>query len=68
MRAATYRYELRRGDEILATGHLTNDEPLQVGQALKIGSRQGVIEAIEPMLRAPELRLVVQLREDSRES
>jgi hypothetical protein len=45
-----------------------NDEPLEVGQCLSIGGRQGVIQAIEPTLRAPELRVVVQLREDSRHS
>jgi hypothetical protein len=65
---AIYRYELRRGGEIVATGHLTNDEPLEVGQTLSIGGRQGVIQVIEPTLRATELRVVVQLREDSRHS
>ena len=65
MGPATYRYELRRGDEIVATGHLTNEEPLEVGQSLSIGNRQGVIQAIEPTLSAPELRVVVQLRDDS---
>jgi hypothetical protein len=58
---ASYRYELRRGDEIVATGHLTNDEPLEVGQSIKIGEGEGVIETIEPLLRDRELRIVVQL-------
>jgi hypothetical protein len=52
----------------VATGHLTNNEPLEVGQRLSIGSRQGVIQAIEPTLHAPELRVVVELREESRHS
>jgi hypothetical protein len=57
----TYRYELRRGDEIVATGHLTNDVPLEVGESIRIGSLEGVIQTIEPVLRDPELRIVVQL-------
>jgi hypothetical protein len=64
VRPATYRYELRRRDEIVATGRLTNDEPLQVGQPIKIGGREGVIQTIEPLLRDRELRIVVQLRDD----
>jgi hypothetical protein len=63
--AAIYRYELRRGDEIVATGHLTNEEPLQVGQRLNIGRRRGVVQTIHPVLRASELRLVVQLQDES---
>ena len=31
---ATYRYELRRGDEIVVTGYLTNDAPLEVGESI----------------------------------
>jgi hypothetical protein len=60
-----YTYELRRGDEIVATGHLTNEEPLHVGQPINIGSRKGVIQTIQPVLRASELRLVVQLQDES---
>jgi hypothetical protein len=43
---AAHACELRRGDEIAATGHPTNDEPLQVGQPVTIGHRQGVIQTI----------------------
>jgi hypothetical protein len=64
VRLATYRYELRRGDEIVATGHLTNDEQLEVGQSIKIGKHEGVIRTIEPLLRDDELRIVVQLPGD----
>jgi hypothetical protein len=62
---AAYRYELRRGDEILATGHLTNDEPLEAGQSIKIGTREGVIQTVEPLLGESELRIVVHLPDDS---
>jgi hypothetical protein len=63
--AAIYMFELRRGEEIVATGHLTNDESLQVGQLLNIGSHKGVIRTIEPVLRGSELRVVVQLQDES---
>jgi hypothetical protein len=62
-----YRYELRRGDEIVATGHLISDVPLEVGESIKIGSREGVIETIEPLLRDLELRIVVRLPDSTTE-
>jgi len=60
-----YRYELRRGDEVIATGHLTREEPLEVGERVTIGSRAGIVRSIEPQLRDRELRLVVQLLRDA---
>jgi hypothetical protein len=46
---------------IVATGHVTNDEPLEVGRLIKIGGREGVIRTINPILGKSELRIVVQL-------
>jgi hypothetical protein len=60
-----YRYELRRGDEILATGHLTNEESFEAGQPIKIGKREGVIHTVSPVLGESALRIVVQLSDDS---
>ena len=37
-----YRYELRRGEEVLATGHLTRERPLEVGERIVIGGRPGI--------------------------
>jgi hypothetical protein len=37
-----YRYEFRRGDEVVATGHLSRDEPLEVGDRLEIGGQLGL--------------------------
>jgi hypothetical protein len=59
-----YRYELRRGDEVVATGHLSRDEPLEVGDRLEIGGQLGVVRTIEPLLGEREVRLVVQLVRD----
>ena len=59
-----YRYELRRGDEVIATGHLSREQPLEVGDRITIGSRVGIVRVVEPLLGEHELRLVVQLTRD----
>jgi hypothetical protein len=59
-----YRYELRRGDEVVATGHLSRERPLEVGDRLEIGGQLGIVRTIEPLLGEQELRLVVQLVRD----
>jgi hypothetical protein len=56
-----YRYELRRGDEVVATGHLHREEPLEVGDGLEVSGKVGIVRTIEPPLGEQELRLVVQL-------
>jgi hypothetical protein len=57
-----YRYELRRGDEIVATGHLSPERPLEVGDQVLIGGRTGIVRVAEPLLGENDFRLVVQLR------
>lgn len=59
-----YRHELRRGDEVIATGHLSREQPLEVGERMLIGDRTGIVRAVEPLLGERELRLVVQLTRD----
>jgi hypothetical protein len=61
VRALNYRYELRRGDEIVATGRLTRETRLEVGDRITIGSSEGIVRVIEPTLGERELHLVVQL-------
>jgi hypothetical protein len=56
-----YRYELRRGDDVLATGHLSREPPLEVGEQLVIAGHAGIVRTVEPIIRERELRLVVQL-------
>jgi hypothetical protein len=58
---AEYRYELRHGDEMIATGHLTHEEPLKVGDRITIGSRTGIVRDVDPLLGEHELRLVLEL-------
>jgi len=59
-----YRYELRRGDEVVATGHLRREEPLEVGDRLEINGQPGIVRTVDPLLGEHELRLVVQLVRD----
>jgi hypothetical protein len=59
-----YRYELRRGDELVATGHLRREDPLEVGDRLGIGGQLGIVRTIAPLLGEREVRLVVQLVRD----
>ena len=56
-----YRYELRRADEVVATGHLNYEQPLEVGDRIEIGGQAGIVRAVEPLLGEREVRLVVQL-------
>jgi len=58
-----YRYELRRGGEVVATGHFSREQPLEVGERVAIGRRGGIMRSIE-LLGERELRLVVQLLRD----
>ena len=59
-----YRYELRRSDDVVATGHLSREQPLEVGERVTIGSQAGIVRTVEPLLGERELRLVVQLARD----
>jgi hypothetical protein len=59
-----YRYELRRGEEVVATGHFSHEGPLEIGERVAIGRQNGIVRSIEPLLGERELRLVVQLLRD----
>lgn len=61
MPTLAYRYELLRGDELVATGHLTREEPLGVGERIVLGGRPGIVRTVQPLLGEHELHLVVQL-------
>jgi hypothetical protein len=56
-----YRYELRRGDDVIATGHLSRELPLEVGERIAIGARMGIMRSVEPLLAEHELRFVIQI-------
>ena len=56
-----YKYELRRGEDVVSTGHLRQERALEVGERIEIGGELGIVRAVEPLLGERELRLVVQL-------
>jgi hypothetical protein len=56
-----YRYELRRGEEVVATGRLSREQPFEVGERVMLGRRAGIVRTIDPLLGERELRLIVQL-------
>jgi hypothetical protein len=64
MGEVAYRYELRRADEVVATGHVSRTERLEVGAPFEIGGHHGIVRTIEPLLGEQEMRLVVQLLRD----
>jgi hypothetical protein len=45
----------------VATGHLTEEQALEIGEPIVIGGLLGIVRAIEPVLGEREFRLVVQL-------
>lgn len=57
---ADYVYELRRSGEIIATGHLTRDEPLEVDDEIMIAGRPSVVRAVEPQLGDQPLHLLLE--------
>jgi hypothetical protein len=63
-----YLYELRRGEEIIATGHITYEQPVEIGERITVAGREGIIREIIPILGQNEQRLVVQLLPDPDDS
>jgi hypothetical protein len=59
MPVLSYRYELRRGEEILSTGRLSREQSLHVGERVVIGGPAGIVRTVKPLLGELELRLVV---------
>ena len=58
---ADYRYELRRGDTVVATGRVEHATPPEVGDRIEISARAGIVRTVEPVLGEYEQRLVIQL-------
>jgi hypothetical protein len=56
----TYEYELREGDEVIATGRLTVDHPLAVSERVAIGARTGVVVELLPRIHGREERAILE--------
>jgi hypothetical protein len=39
MTVFAYRYELRQGEDVIATGHFTQEQALDLGERITIGGR-----------------------------
>jgi preprotein translocase subunit YajC len=63
-----YLYELRRGEEVVATGRLTQERAIEVGERIVIGGLVGIVREIEPVPSELEFRLLVQLWRDGVDS
>jgi hypothetical protein len=55
---------LRRRDEIAATGLISLETPLEVGDEISIGTSPGRVVEVGATLNSGELRLVVELFPD----
>ena len=66
--AVYYRYELRRGQEMVATGHISFEQPLDVGERVTIGNFHGIVQSVMPTLQDRELQLNVRLLPGSAET
>jgi hypothetical protein len=61
LRARVYSYELRRGDQIVATGYLNHDSPPAVGDRVTVAGHTGIIREIIPGVGHNPKRLIIQL-------
>jgi antitoxin (DNA-binding transcriptional repressor) of toxin-antitoxin stability system len=59
--ASLYIYELRRGEEIIVTGQITHEGPVEIGERIMIAGRDGIVRSITPIPGQNQKRLVVQL-------
>jgi hypothetical protein len=66
MTRTSYRYELRAGRTITATGHVSYETPLAIGDEITIGNRTGTVHELGPRLPDGDHRLVVRLHADDR--
>lgn len=63
MTAAAYLYELRRGDTVLATGHLSGQPTPEVGETLRLA---GTVATVREVLQLPGGVRVILEAEDGR--
>jgi len=56
-----YRYEPRGGEEVIATGRLSREQPLEIGDRIEISGQHAIVHTIDALLGEPELRLVPRL-------
>ena len=57
--AVTYEYELRDGDEVIATGRFTIDTSLAPGDRVTIGKHACVVTDLLPAIAEREARVIL---------
>jgi len=57
-----YAYELRRGNEVLATGQLSADDVYEVGDDVEIAGWSGIVRDVQPQPGSGMDRLIVQVK------
>ena len=50
-----------RGDHVVATGHMNQEDPLVVGDLVVIDGHRGTVHTVSSQMVDGEVRLVVQL-------
>ena len=58
---SAYDYELKRGDEIIATGRLVQERPLVPGETITINGETGIIDSTVPGYGQSPQRLIIKL-------
>ena len=62
MAAITYLYEFRDTNTVIATGRLTRDSALEVGDSIIINNQIGIVQAVVSTLDPTEQRLILERR------
>jgi hypothetical protein len=57
---AFYVYEFRDGTVVVATGRLSSEAPLAVGETITINGHAGVVSEVVSTLTPNEQRLIIQ--------
>lgn len=56
-----YEYELRTRAEVVATGRLTQEEPLAVGDRITVGTHHGIVSNLLPAIGGRPPRITVEI-------
>jgi len=55
-------YELKRGEEVVATGRLSGDRRYLVGDRVEVAGWAGIVRDVLPIGESGEQRLLVQVQ------
>ena len=61
MSSYSYVYEVRHGTELVATGRLTREDAVQIGERMTVGHHTGLVRSVQPGLSDQVPRVVIEL-------